>query len=88
VKLVADMNLSPRWLALLAGAGLEAVHWSTIGAMNATDAHIMVPVFDSRLAAAIGHPTAATTSRASDSPALGWCGAGDRQESDPRSIQC
>ena len=41
MKLLVDMNLSPRWLGLLAGAGLEAVHWSTVGAKNATDAQIM-----------------------------------------------
>lgn len=42
MKLLVDMNLSPRWLGLLAGAGVEAVHWSTVGAKNATDAQIMV----------------------------------------------
>lgn len=41
MKLLVDMNLSPRWLGLLAGAGVEAVHWSTVGAKNATDAQIM-----------------------------------------------
>lgn len=36
-----DMNLSPRWVGLLAGAGIEAVHWSTIGTMSASDVEIM-----------------------------------------------
>jgi len=41
MKLLVDMNLSPRWVTLLAGAGVEAVHWSTVGAMNAPDSEIM-----------------------------------------------
>lgn len=41
MKLLIDMNLSPRWVSLLAGAGIEAAHWSTLGAANATDAEIM-----------------------------------------------
>jgi len=41
MKLLVDMNLSPRWVGLLAGVGFEAVHWSTVGAMNATDTEIM-----------------------------------------------
>jgi predicted nuclease of predicted toxin-antitoxin system len=41
MKVLIDMNLSPRWLDLLTGAGLEAVHWSTLGAGNAPDLEIM-----------------------------------------------
>jgi predicted nuclease of predicted toxin-antitoxin system len=41
MKLLVDMNLSPRWVSLLADAGLEAAHWSTLGAANASDAEIM-----------------------------------------------
>jgi len=41
MKLLVDMNLSPRWAKVLAGAGIEAVHWSTLGAKNASDAEIM-----------------------------------------------
>jgi len=41
MKLLIDMNLSPRWTHLLSGAGLEAVHWSTVGAVNAPDIEIM-----------------------------------------------
>ncbi len=41
MKLLIDMNLSPRWAHLLSGAGLEAVHWSTVGAVNAPDIEIM-----------------------------------------------
>jgi predicted nuclease of predicted toxin-antitoxin system len=37
VKLIVDMNLSPRWITLLTEAGLEAVHWSTVGQTNARD---------------------------------------------------
>lgn len=41
MKLIVDMNLSPRWVGVLAGAGIEAAHWSTLGAKNAPDAEIM-----------------------------------------------
>jgi predicted nuclease of predicted toxin-antitoxin system len=41
MKLLVDMNLSPRWLELLTKAGFDAVHWSAVGPMNAPDAEIM-----------------------------------------------
>lgn len=39
--LLVDMNLSPRWVTALADAGIEAAHWSTLGAHNAPDWQIM-----------------------------------------------
>ncbi|MDP1613723.1 MAG: DUF5615 family PIN-like protein [Sulfuritalea sp.] len=41
MKLLVDMNLSPRWARMLADAGIEAAHWSTVGANNAPDSEIM-----------------------------------------------
>lgn len=41
MKLLVDMNLSPRWTGMLAGSGFEAVHGSTLGAMSAPDSEIM-----------------------------------------------
>ena len=41
MKLLVDMNLSPRWIALLTRSGFEAVHWSTVGEHNARDKEIM-----------------------------------------------
>jgi predicted nuclease of predicted toxin-antitoxin system len=41
MKLLVDMNLSPRWIGFLTDAGIEAVHWSTLGAANAPDLVIM-----------------------------------------------
>lgn len=41
MKLLVDMNLSPSWIEELVAAGFETVHWSTVGAANATDAAIM-----------------------------------------------
>ncbi len=41
MKLVVDMNLSPRWAGLLVAAGFDAVHWSTIGPANASDRVIL-----------------------------------------------
>lgn len=35
------MNLSPRWIEVLAVAGIEAAHWSMLGPRNASDAEIM-----------------------------------------------
>ncbi|MEQ1742211.1 MAG: DUF5615 family PIN-like protein [Candidatus Nitrotoga sp.] len=41
MKLLVDMNLSPRWVSLLGNAGIEAAHWSSLGANNAPDTEIM-----------------------------------------------
>lgn len=35
------MNLSPLWVEVLQAEGWEAVHWSTIGPVNAPDHEIM-----------------------------------------------
>jgi len=37
MKVLLDMNLSPRWESLLLDAGIEAVHWSRIGDNSAPD---------------------------------------------------
>jgi predicted nuclease of predicted toxin-antitoxin system len=31
MKLIVDMNLSPRWIPLLGRSQIEAVHWSSVG---------------------------------------------------------
>lgn len=41
MKLLVDMNLSPRWIETLATEGFEAAHWSAIGAKSAPDSEIM-----------------------------------------------
>jgi predicted nuclease of predicted toxin-antitoxin system len=41
VKLLVDMNLSPRWVAYLEREGFDAVHWSSLGPANAPDVEIM-----------------------------------------------
>jgi len=41
MKVLVDMNLSPRWVDLLTGEGVEAAHWSTLGSGNAPDRVIM-----------------------------------------------
>lgn len=41
MRLVLDMNLSPRWVGFLRDNGIEAVHWSTVGDPRARDAAIM-----------------------------------------------
>lgn len=41
MKILIDMNLSPRWIKLFYDAGLESAHWSIIGAPNAPDKEIM-----------------------------------------------
>ena len=41
MKLLIDMNLSPRWSTVLAAVGFEAAHWSALGAANAPDTEIM-----------------------------------------------
>ena len=41
MKILIDMNLPPRWVDMLAKAGIEAEHWSAIGRPDATDREIM-----------------------------------------------
>ena len=41
MKFLVDMNLAPAWCEILQQAGWDAVHWSVVGAPNATDAEIM-----------------------------------------------
>jgi len=41
MKLLVDMNLSPRWVLLFRDAGIAAAHWSELGAGNAPDSEIM-----------------------------------------------
>jgi predicted nuclease of predicted toxin-antitoxin system len=37
MKLLIDMNLSPRWVNFLNDQGIASTHWSTVGAINAPD---------------------------------------------------
>jgi predicted nuclease of predicted toxin-antitoxin system len=41
MKLLVDMNLSPRWVDLLNKAGFDAAHWSALGPRDASDLQIM-----------------------------------------------
>jgi predicted nuclease of predicted toxin-antitoxin system len=41
MKILIDMNLSPRWVTVFVSHGIEAVHWSSVGAANATDSEII-----------------------------------------------
>jgi predicted nuclease of predicted toxin-antitoxin system len=41
VKILLDMNLTPKWRTTLEQAGHEVRHWSEIGAGNAPDTEIM-----------------------------------------------
>ncbi|RHW17444.1 hypothetical protein D1610_10815 [Sphingomonas gilva] len=41
MRLLIDMNLSPKWADFLEGAGYEATHWSKLGAPDATDPELM-----------------------------------------------
>jgi len=41
MKILIDMNLSPRWVEVFSENNIEAVHWSSIGSSNATDSEIM-----------------------------------------------
>jgi predicted nuclease of predicted toxin-antitoxin system len=36
MKILLDMNLSPRWVRFLEQEGFEAAHWSTVGDPRAT----------------------------------------------------
>jgi predicted nuclease of predicted toxin-antitoxin system len=41
MKLIIDMNLSPRWAKRLEDAGFIAAHWSSIGNPGASDTEIL-----------------------------------------------
>jgi len=41
MKLVLDMNLSPRWIQTLEEQGWETVHWTSVGDPRASDRAIM-----------------------------------------------
>ncbi|MEW5744129.1 MAG: DUF5615 family PIN-like protein [Nitrospirota bacterium] len=41
MRLLIDMNLSPLWGEVLAGEGIEAIHWSTVGSAAAMDKELM-----------------------------------------------
>jgi len=41
MKIIVDVNLATRWANMLSSRGIEAVHWTTIGAANAQDTEIM-----------------------------------------------
>jgi len=41
MKLLVDMNLSPKWTGFLVSAGFDAIHWSVLGTANAPDSEIM-----------------------------------------------
>ncbi|HXJ42209.1 MAG TPA: DUF5615 family PIN-like protein [Bryobacteraceae bacterium] len=40
MRLLIDMNLTPRWVQELSASGHEAVHWSAIGDPTAPDSEI------------------------------------------------
>ncbi|MGI8979844.1 MAG: DUF5615 family PIN-like protein [Pirellulaceae bacterium] len=41
LAIVVDMNLSQEWVTLLNGSGWTAIHWSSVGPIDAADATIM-----------------------------------------------
>ena len=41
MKLLIDMNLSPQWVSVFEDAGVDAIHWSSIGQPTATDEEIL-----------------------------------------------
>jgi predicted nuclease of predicted toxin-antitoxin system len=41
MKIIIDMNLSPRWAGFLRDSGFESTHWSDMGPVDALDPTIM-----------------------------------------------
>jgi predicted nuclease of predicted toxin-antitoxin system len=41
MRILVDLNLSPRWVDALHAAGFDAAHWSTLGPLDAPDTAIM-----------------------------------------------
>ena len=46
MRVLLDMNLSPHWVPVLANAGHEVEHWSSIGPATATDQQIVEYAID------------------------------------------
>jgi predicted nuclease of predicted toxin-antitoxin system len=46
MKFLVDMNLSPKWCAILQAEGWDSVHWSDLGAVSAPDHDIMHQAID------------------------------------------
>ena len=40
MKILIDMNLSYRWVSVLADAGISATHWSSLGSVTVLDSEI------------------------------------------------
>ncbi len=40
MRILVDMNLTPRWASHLAAAGHTAIHWSKVGSIRARDSEI------------------------------------------------
>jgi predicted nuclease of predicted toxin-antitoxin system len=40
MRLLVDMNLTPRWVRFLQGVGHEAVHWSSAGSISGKDSEM------------------------------------------------
>lgn len=41
MRVLVDMNLSPRWIPYLSAAGFDAAHWSSLGRPDTSDRDIM-----------------------------------------------
>ena len=41
MRILIDMNLSPRWVDVFFSHNIEAVHWSSVGCAYASDIEIM-----------------------------------------------
>ena len=41
IRILVDMNLSPRWVSKLQAANIHAKHWSELGKADATDFEIL-----------------------------------------------
>ena len=41
MKILVDMNLSPRWVGFFIDRDIEAIHWTNIGSVNAPDSEII-----------------------------------------------
>ena len=46
MKFLVDMNLSPKWSAILHAEGWDSVHWSSLGPASAQDHDIMQRALD------------------------------------------
>lgn len=49
MKLLVDVNLTPKWIDVLEKEDIEAIHWSNVGPLDASDRQILEYALENNL---------------------------------------